>query len=119
MKISQPKLLLQLEGLASFLAATILYWEMHESWAKFVCLFFAPDVALLVYVWNKRQGAAVYNIFHTYFAPFTLWAIVYFFHYASLFPICLIWAAHIGFDRLLGYGLKYPAAFKDTHLQRI
>jgi hypothetical protein len=28
----------------------------------------------------------------------------------------LIWTAHIGFDRMLGYGLKYPTRFKDTHL---
>ena len=32
------------------------------------------------------------------------------------FQIALIWAAHIGVDRVLGYGLKYPTAFRDTHL---
>ena len=31
----------------------------------------------------------------------------------------LIWAAHIGFDRALGYGLKYPTSFGETHLGRI
>jgi hypothetical protein len=31
-------------------------------------------------------------------------------------PLALIWFAHIGFDRLLGFGLKYPTRFKDTHL---
>jgi hypothetical protein len=30
--------------------------------------------------------------------------------------IALIWIAHIAFDRLLGFGLKYPTQFKDTHL---
>jgi len=33
--------------------------------------------------------------------------------------ISLIWIAHIGIDRVLGYGLKYPTAFKDTHLQKV
>jgi hypothetical protein len=33
--------------------------------------------------------------------------------------LALIWLAHIGADRALGYGLKYPTAFKDTHLQRV
>jgi hypothetical protein len=28
-------------------------------------------------------------------------------------------AAAIVPDRLLGYGLKYPTAFKDTHLSRV
>jgi hypothetical protein len=31
----------------------------------------------------------------------------------------LIWLAHIGLDRAVGYGLKYPTAFKETHLQRV
>ena len=31
----------------------------------------------------------------------------------------LIWLAHIGVDRMLGYRLEYPSAFKDTHLQRV
>jgi Domain of unknown function (DUF4260) len=26
---------------------------------------------------------------------------------------------HIGVDRAIGYGLKYPTGFKDTHLQRV
>ena len=28
-------------------------------------------------------------------------------------------AAHVGWDRALGYGLKLPTGFKDTHLGRI
>ena len=33
--------------------------------------------------------------------------------------VALIWLAHTGADRLFGYGLKYPTAFKDTHLSRV
>ena len=33
--------------------------------------------------------------------------------------LALIWLSHIGIDRAIGYGLKYPSAFKDTHLQRV
>ena len=36
-----------------------------------------------------------------------------------LLTYALIWTAHIGMDRLLGFGLKYPTRFQDTHLQRI
>ena len=28
----------------------------------------------------------------------------------------LVWLAHIGMDRLLGYGLKYDDHFQHTHL---
>ena len=31
----------------------------------------------------------------------------------------LIWLTHIGVDRLVGYGLKYPTDLKRTHLQRV
>ena len=31
----------------------------------------------------------------------------------------LIWCAHIGFDRALGYGLKYAEGFGFTHLRRV
>jgi hypothetical protein len=33
--------------------------------------------------------------------------------------VALIWFAHIGMDRTVGYGLKYPSSFNDTHLQRV
>ena len=33
--------------------------------------------------------------------------------------IAMIWLAHIGFDRALGYGLKYVSGFGFTHLGRI
>ena len=31
----------------------------------------------------------------------------------------MIWLAHIGIDRALGYGLKYSTGFGFTHLGRI
>jgi hypothetical protein len=34
-------------------------------------------------------------------------------------PLALIWLAHIGIDRALGYGLKYASGFGFTHLGRI
>ena len=33
--------------------------------------------------------------------------------------LALIWLAHIGMDRLVGYGLKYRGALKETHLGRV
>jgi hypothetical protein len=34
-------------------------------------------------------------------------------------PFGLIWLAHSGFDRMLGFGLKYPTFFGDTHLRHV
>jgi hypothetical protein len=33
--------------------------------------------------------------------------------------IAMIWLAHIGFNRALGYGMKYSTGFTFTHLGRI
>lgn len=37
----------------------------------------------------------------------------------ALLCAATIWCAHIGFDRALGYGLKYAEGFGFTHLGRI
>ena len=73
---------------------------------------------MLGYLFGKKVGAIAYNSAHTYLAPFFLWALCYLGYRPSLLPLCAIWIAHIGFDRLLGYGLKYATHFKDTHLSR-
>ena len=119
MKLSGPKLLLHAEGLAVLVAACIVYHEVAASWGLFAALFLAPDLLMVGYLFGKKVGAPLYNAGHTYTAPFLLWLVVYFAHQPSLFPLCLIWAAHIGFDRLLGYGLKYESGFKDTHHSRV
>jgi len=119
MKISEPRILLHLEGAVVLTLACILYRDLASSWLMFAALFLAPDISMLGYLFGKKAGAHAYNSVHTYLGPFFLWAIVYLAHRPAFLPFCLIWIAHIGFDRLLGYGLKYPTDFKDTHLARV
>jgi hypothetical protein len=64
-------------------------------------------------------GAAAYNLVHTQVLPVLLLAIGYFGGNQVLIYVALIWLAHIGLDRLTGFGLKYPTKFQDTHLQRV
>ena len=117
--LTSPKWLLHLEGLIAFVAAIVVYRVLGDSWVKFAVLFLVPDVFMLGYLFGTKRGAAVYNAGHTYAAPFLLWLVAYFMHAPSVFSLCAIWVAHIGFDRLLGYGLKYPTTFKDTHLGKV
>jgi hypothetical protein len=51
--------------------------------------------------------------------PLGVFAVGYFAAHPLLEGIGIIWFSHIVFDRMLGYGLKYPTFFKDTHLQRL
>ena len=115
----RPKLLLQLEGLAALLVGLVLYRELGASWWLFVALVLAPDLAFLGYVVHKRVGVLAYNVTHTYLGPAVLFAAGFVTARSPLMAVGLIWAIHIGVDRLLGFGLKYDEAeFRETHLQR-
>jgi hypothetical protein len=115
----QPRLILRLEGAALFAAALCAYWLTGESWWLFLILFLVPDLSFAAYLLNPRVGAAAYNALHATVGPILLGLYGLWFGPAIVIAVALIWAAHVGFDRLLGYGLKYPSAFQDTHLGRI
>ena len=117
--LTRPAPLLRLEGAGLLTATTLLYAHLHFSWILFGVLFLAPDLFMLGYLVNARVGAAVYNFGHTLTVPLSLAAYAWYQHHQVLLAIAIIWFAHIPFDRLLGYGLKYPAHFGDTHLQHL
>ena len=114
------RILLRLEGLGLFVLALLLYANSHLSWLAFAVFFLAPDLSFLGYLAGPRVGAAVYNIAHDTFIPIILVVGGYFLaaNYIVL-ATALIWLAHIGFDRALGYGLKYETGFGFTHLGRV
>jgi len=110
---------LRLEGLAAFAAAVALYAHAGFSWWIFAALILAPDLAMLGYLAGPRAGAAAYNLVHTYALALPLALAGFFLSAPAASAVGLILVAHIGMDRALGYGLKYAAAFGDTHLGRI
>jgi hypothetical protein len=116
---TRPVILLRVEE-AILLAATIFsYQRLRYSWPLFAILFLAPDLFMVGYLANPRLGAALYNLVHTLSLPLTLLLTGYLLHWPLAPALSLIWIAHIALDRLLGYGLKYPTFFRDTHLQHI
>lgn len=117
--LTKAAFLLRLEG-ASVLGLSVLFYrQSHASWVVFAVLFFWPDLFMLGYLVDARIGAAIYNSVHTFFAPAVLIAVAVLASQWQLLPFALIWTAHIGFDRMLGFGLKYPTRFQDTHLQHV
>jgi hypothetical protein len=110
---------LRLEGLAALVLTSALYAQHGSGWVLFAVLFLAPDLALLGYLRGARAGALVYNLAHTYAAPLLLAAAAVVLGRSEGVALALIWGAHIGLDRALGYGLKLPSGFRDTHLGRI
>ena len=114
-----PRLLLHAEGVVAFAAATTLYFHEGYAWWLYLLLALAPDLSMLGYLGGTRAGALTYNVAHTLALPVALAAVGLLADADGLLAVTLIWIAHIGADRALGYGLKYPSSFKDTHLQRV
>ncbi len=108
--------ILRAEGAAALVAALVVWAQLDANWLLFAVLLLAPDVSMLGYLRGPALGSLTYNLVHN-------WAL-------GLGAIGLGWAlatpwlvlagvvlvAHVGLDRVLGYGLKYPSAFTDTHL---
>ncbi|PVB60994.1 DUF4260 domain-containing protein [Labrenzia sp. 011] len=114
----------RIEALFVFLATLALYSWSGAPWWIFLLLFPVPDLSMLGYLAGPRFGAFAYNLLHSFFGPaFLLICGVILTEilrtpdaFQDVVPLCLIWASHIAFDRVLGYGLKSPAGFGITHL---
>jgi hypothetical protein len=111
--------LLRLEGAALAIACMVFYSYFEGSWWMFAILLLAPDLSFLGYLGGPRVGAATYNVAHAAILPMLLGIVGMVLPSALAMHLALIWSAHIGIDRVLGYGLKYDAGFSFTHLGRV
>jgi Domain of unknown function (DUF4260) len=112
----KPIVLLKLEGLTVAVLALVIYWQQSFGWTLFWSTVLLPDVALLGYLINAKVGATAYNITHAKVLPSVLAVIAILTGNVLFLALALTWFVHIGVDRMLGYGLKYPEGFKVTHL---
>lgn len=113
------RVVLRLEGLCVLVAASVAYSKFGLDWGTFALFFLTPDVSLLGYLAGPRVGAVSYNLTHSYSGAVACLAAGLVVPAPTILCVGLIWCAHIGFDRALGYGLKYSEGFGFTHLGRI
>jgi hypothetical protein len=115
--------LLQVEGAALLAASLVAFNTLNASWWMYAILFFVPDVAFVAYLAGPRIGAVAYNALHSTIGPIILGATAWWLGFDILGQVlaatATIWIGHVGFDRMLGYGLKYTSGFKDTHLGKL
>ena len=110
------KAILSLEYVGGLLLGILLFADLHLAWWIYPVLFLAPDISMIGYLINTRVGAVTYNLFHHLLTAVAVYGLG---HIISNVPLELtgsILIGHLFFDRLLGYGLKFPDSFKNTHL---
>lgn len=109
-------LLLKLEDAAKFMAAFVLSLYLGFSWWLFLAWFLAPDLSMMGYLINTKVGAAAYNLGHHQGLAIVIFVSGVYLNMPSLTFAGIVLFGHSAFDRMLGYGLKYPDDFKHTHL---
>lgn len=112
-------LTLKMEELGMLLLGAFLFSTLEYGWWVFVLLFFVPDLGMLGYLFNNKIGAMTYNLFHHKGLAILLYLLGLQFSLSGMQLAGTILFSHASFDRIMGYGLKYPKGFKFTHLGEI
>lgn len=113
------KTLLTLDEAASLLLALLVFAHLPYAWWWLPALFLVPDLSALGYLAGPRIGAYCYNFAHHKLLALALAAAGWELGQPALLLAGTVLLFHVSLDRLLGYGLKYPSGFQDTHLGRI
>ena len=117
--LTRPDVLLRLEAVLALVVECTAYQRVYPGqWGMFTLMFLVPDLSLLGYLHSAGKGAAAfYNLVHSYMLPLALGLLAWKQGLPIAGQLALIWLAHISFDRLLGFGLKFPGIFRYTHIQ--
>ena len=111
--------ILRAESIVIFVAGVVLFLQLNGNALWLVPLLLAPDLSMVGYLGGPRLGAVTYNLVHNLATALAALAVGWLVPIAPLALAGAILLAHVGMDRSLGYGLKLPTDFKDTHLGRI
>jgi hypothetical protein len=114
--VGAPRLWLQLEGATLLVGSLIAFSTTHRSWWLVPLVLFLPDLFMAGYLGGTRIGAQVYNLAHSTPLPALIVGYGWWQNRHLILALGLVWLGHIGMDRLLTFGLKYPDHFQHTHL---
>ena len=111
--------ILRAEAVALFVGGVLAYLALdgHPLWL--VPLLLAPDLSMIGYTGGPRLGALTYNAVHNLVLAVMLLVVGWYLGGGLVAQLGAVLVAHVGMDRALGYGLKLPSDFRDTHLGRI
>ncbi|OQP61553.1 hypothetical protein A3860_32025 [Niastella vici] len=105
-----------LEEMAMFGLSIFLFGKLSFAWWWYALLILTPDLSMLGYLANTRTGAIVYNFFHHKAVAIVVYIAGFYLNNEVVQLTGVILFGHSCMDRMLGYGLKYPDSFQNTHL---
>ena len=77
------------------------------------------DLSMVGYLGGPLVGSITYNAAHNLVLALALLGLGWWTDTGWLVLAGAVFLTHVGLDRALGYGLKLPTDFRDTHLGRI
>jgi len=110
---------LRLEGFAAFGAGLVLFGISGGNWLLIIPLILLPDVSAIGFLAGPRVGTFTYNLIHNWAPGFAALGVGIWLASPTVLLVAAILLAHVGMDRAVGYGLKLPGSFQETHLGRI
>ena len=117
--IGTPRRWLRVEGATLVAGSLIAYSTTGQAWWLVPLTLLLPDLTMIGYLGGARLGSYLYNLGHSTPLPAAIVAIGWWQDKSLVVALGLVWLAHIGVDRLIGYGLKYDDHFQHTHLGRL
>jgi hypothetical protein len=98
----------------------IVLWIANGGWPLLLIpVWLLVDLSMIGYLGGPRLGSITYNAAHNLVPPIGLLGLGSWTDTPWMVLAAAVLITHIGLDRALGYGLKLPTDFRDTHLGRI
>ncbi len=110
---------LRADAVAILVAGLAAYGTLGAPWLLLLPFLLVPDASMVGYLRDARLGSLTYNLGHNLGTASIALGLGLWLDVGWLAVAGAVLVAHIGMDRALGYGLKYPTVFKDTHLQHV
>lgn len=111
-----PRWWLRLEGAVLLAGSLIAYPASHQPWWLVTLVILLPDLLMAGDLRGTRLGAQLCNLAHSTLLPAAVIGLGWSLDRPLVLALGLVWLAHVGLDRALGYGRKYDDHFQHTHL---
>jgi hypothetical protein len=112
-------IILRTEQAAIFAAGIVIWLANGGSAWLLLPAWLLVDASMVGYLAGPRLGSITYNAAHNLVLPIALFGLGWWSTTGWMVLAGAVFLTHDGLDRALGYGLKLPTDFRDTHLGRI